>query len=182
MFTDNEQLDHIYRGYNGDFVQRVWGKRRADERAMRLAEQERKHRETEELRAMGRLALQAMRAEIKDVREAEREAKREIRRQAKEAARRVAAEGIDVRDDVECVEQSVREIIEAVAVKAGVMYDDLVNSRAYKIIPLRHQAIVEVYTRKPSLSLTQIGRFFNKDHSTIHYAVTKAGVKRSAAT
>jgi chromosomal replication initiation ATPase DnaA len=179
MFTDNEQLDHIYRGYNSDFVQRVWAKRRADAYAQRLAEQERKHREKGGLRLMSQQALQVTRAE----RDAIRKAERERRRHAEEVAARIAAEGIDVPYDVENVEQSAREIIEAVAIKAGVLYEDLVGkSRAYKILPLRHQAMVEVYMRLPSVSLTRIGKFFNRDHSTIVYALQRAGVKRSSAT
>jgi chromosomal replication initiation ATPase DnaA len=179
MFTEFEKLDHIYRGMNPDFVRKVWERRRAEEHEQRLAEQKRKHREREQARIREREAVKDMRAEMKAKIEAEREAER----LANQMAKRAAEAGLSVDDVAQKTEQSAREIIEAVAIMADMTYADLVGySRVKRVVAVRHRAIIEVYTRKPSLSLVQIGRVFKRDHSTIIHALAKAGVKRSAAT
>jgi hypothetical protein len=46
------------------------------------------------------------------------------------------------------------------------------------IVAARHEAMAEVYVRCPGMSLPDIGRLFNRDHTTILHAIRKLGVWR----
>jgi hypothetical protein len=177
VFTEDEILNARYRGMNPAFVRRVWEKQRAQEHEQLIKERERRLQEKEQARIRNREAVNAMRTEMRGKMAMEREAKKE----KDEIARRMAQSGV-VLDDIE-IGITGREIIERIARKAEMTYDDIIGpSRGRRLVAVRHRAMIEVYIRKPALSLVQIGRLFKRDHTTIIHALDKAGVKRSAAT
>ena len=56
----------------------------------------------------------------------------------------------------------------------GITADDLRGPRRQrKLIKPRHEAMLRIYLERPDLSLPAIGRFFNRDHTTILAAVRK---------
>lgn len=75
----------------------------------------------------------------------------------------------------------VPNLIRFVAEKHGVPYSAVTGcSRSEVIVEIRHEAMALVYSRRPDLSLPQIGKFFGgKDHTTILHAVRKLGVHRT---
>lgn len=61
-----------------------------------------------------------------------------------------------------------RAIIAEAALQHGVSVEDIVGQgRSKPLIAARHQAVVEVATRNPAMSMPQIGRLFRRDHTTI---------------
>lgn len=69
---------------------------------------------------------------------------------------------------------SAKEIIFEVAHKHGISPIEIFGDRRCKhIIDARHEAIARVSEEKSEWSLTQIGRFFNRDHTTIIHAIRK---------
>lgn len=74
------------------------------------------------------------------------------------------------------------EIIEEVAAETGVSYGEIIGDcRSVAVTAARHMAIVRVLLWKPHLSLADVGRIFRRDHSTIHYAMKRAGIFRMPA-
>lgn len=73
----------------------------------------------------------------------------------------------------------IRQIINEVAEKHGVTYEDIIGkSRKANIVAARHEAIEAVHRARPKLSLNGIARHFgNRDHTTIFHALTKRGIK-----
>lgn len=68
----------------------------------------------------------------------------------------------------------VKAIIAEVALKHGFAVEDILGrSRVKGLIVARHEAIHEVAKARPSMSLPQLGRIFNRDHSTILSALNK---------
>lgn len=64
--------------------------------------------------------------------------------------------------------QKVNDIIREVAEQTGIPAEMLVGeSQKRKVVAARWRAIAEVEFRRPDLSSAQIGRYFNRDHSTI---------------
>ncbi len=78
-----------------------------------------------------------------------------------------------------------KEIIAAVAQAHKVEVDDILgHGRSRFLICARHHAITQCIELRPDLSLSHIGRIFNRDHSTIIHArdswAKKNGVMRPA--
>lgn len=64
--------------------------------------------------------------------------------------------------------QKVNDIIREVAEETGYSAEMLVgDSKRGNVVAARWRAIAEVEYRRPDLSSVQIGRFFNRDHTTI---------------
>ena len=62
------------------------------------------------------------------------------------------------------------EILQQTAKKHGVPVDDILsNRRSVRMVLARREAIYRCRVETPN-SLPMIGRFFNRDHSTVHYA------------
>jgi chromosomal replication initiation ATPase DnaA len=71
--------------------------------------------------------------------------------------------------------RSIRQIIQEVAT-IDVSYDAIIGkSRDRKIVNVRHAAIRAVWDARPDLSISHIGRHFNRDHTTILHALKKTG-------
>ncbi|TIN80721.1 helix-turn-helix domain-containing protein [Mesorhizobium sp.] len=71
----------------------------------------------------------------------------------------------------------VQQIIADIAHKHGLTYADILSpSRFRNLVTARYEAIAAVKTAKPMYSLLQLGRLFHRDHSTIVYALRKAGM------
>lgn len=69
---------------------------------------------------------------------------------------------------------SAKAIILDHAKRHGVRYQDIVGaSRTRSIVIVRHAAMRAVADARPDMSLPQIGRAFNRDHTTIIHALRK---------
>jgi len=73
--------------------------------------------------------------------------------------------------------QETIAIIRGVAARhPGVTVDQILGrDKARRVCVPRHLAIVEIRKAKPRMSLGDIGRVFDRDHSTIHYVLSKYG-------
>lgn len=140
----------------------------------------------------GAVLAEARRDAVAILAKAKREAATLISAASRDAARIVA----DARDEavaiVDAAEAgkvtqidtvSVQEIIRDVARRHGISPQDITGrSRSRTIVEIRHEAIVEAHLKRPDLSSPQLGRLFgNRDHTTILYALRKAGVYRGLA-
>lgn len=105
---------------------------------------------------------------------------REIERE-RAAARATAAIIAQYREIIVLgVKRSARDIIRDTAKQQGVSVDDIVGRSTHKpIVYARHLAIYRVRKERPDMSLPQIGRIFNRDHTTILSAVRKMERQRS---
>lgn len=76
----------------------------------------------------------------------------------------------------------VIDLIRSVAQKHGVSVAAIKGrAREQSIVAIRHEAIGLTYKLRPDLSLPQIGRVFNRDHTTVLFAVRKLGIQRGTA-
>jgi len=74
-------------------------------------------------------------------------------------------------------QNTVRGIIARVAEEHGLTAADIVGpSHKQKLIVARHEAIYRVWIEKDPIGLAEIGRYFNRDHTTILSALRKKGV------
>ncbi len=72
---------------------------------------------------------------------------------------------------------SPKTILRLVSLKYRVPIDEIAGPRRGKrIVRIRHEAIALVYQHCPQLSLPAIGRWFQRDHTTILHALRKMGV------
>lgn len=71
-------------------------------------------------------------------------------------------------------------IVESVVARhPGVTVDDVFGrSRERRIINARFEAIAEVVQSRPHWSFPELGRLFNRDHTTIMAALDRVGVKK----
>jgi chromosomal replication initiation ATPase DnaA len=81
------------------------------------------------------------------------------------------------------VETSARpdpaHIIKAIALKHVLSVGTMVGQRRDRLVlKARNEAIAMIYRKRPDLSLTQIGQYFNRDHSSIVHVVKAEGVWR----
>ena len=73
-----------------------------------------------------------------------------------------------------------RGIVIDEAEKAGIQVADILGSRRHKHITLaRHQAIYRICIEIPEWTLPRIGRFFDKDHTTILHAFQKVSGQKN---
>jgi chromosomal replication initiation ATPase DnaA len=78
--------------------------------------------------------------------------------------------------DVRSIKTPATEIIEKVAAFHGLPTEALTgNSRERVIIEARFDAIKAVADTRPDMSLTQIGKIFNRDHTSILHALKQRG-------
>lgn len=68
-----------------------------------------------------------------------------------------------------------KEIIdEVLAAYPGITFDQIRSRRReHRITGIKHKCMVAVYLQRPDMSLPQIGRLFNVDHTTVLWAVRK---------
>lgn len=150
MLVNNELDYYTYGGLNPAFAKRVWAKRREAER---------------EQRAMA-------------VREAERERQRLLKKQADEAAARIAKLEDERRARLEKAVAAQQilgaDIGRAIAATHGYLWTDILGpSRNRALVKVRQECIRAVADARTDLSLPQLGRIFNRDHTTILHALRK---------
>ena len=156
IYGPEEQAARIYRGHNPNFARRVWAKRREAPKPSAA-------QEPAPLISKNELRDKARRARIEEL-ERQRIAGREklIRQTSNKDARAVMAR---------------------VALEMDVRIEDLLGPRrSAKLVEARHKAIIAVALERPKLSLPQIGKLFNRDHTTIMHALQKHGVDRRSPT
>jgi hypothetical protein len=150
--VDREELEgRKYLGMNPAFVRKVWAKRRQMVRAKPVPQEP------------SAKTLRKIFEERAIARERETERLRE-----EKLRRRMEAGG-------------VQGIIAEVALAHGVSVADILGPRRFdQVVKARHQAIIEVAIRKPALSLTQIGKCFSRDHTTVLHVLHKHGIRSAA--
>lgn len=149
MLNDDAPSYHYRAGYNPDFIRKLQEKREQERRRKLRAEAAKERRRIEKEHSEIKQAVQAARDAAK--------------REQEEAAR------IELQGRV-----PVKDIIAHVAHLHLLKPDDLIGPRRMKhIIAARHEAIRVTANLRPDLSLPQIGRAFNKDHTTILHALRK---------
>lgn len=153
MFTDNEQNNHLYRGYNPAFVKQVMARRKAEADAKEA-----------EMKA-------AALAESRARREAQRLELKRIIAQAR--AERQAEEELAKRTKVTDI-MFPQDIIRHVAAIHGLNERDLVGrSQANDVVAARNEAIVTI-KEMHGWSSVKIGKLFHRDHTTILSVLWKA--------
>ena len=85
--------------------------------------------------------------------------------------------------DVEGVPDEPRipaiNIIKDVATKYGLTVDIIRGqSRSVPVVKVRHEAMAKVHMARPDLSLPALGRIFNRDHTSILFALRKMGARK----
>lgn len=149
-FSQEEISARRYRGMNPAFVRRVWAKRR-QERSV----------------APPPVVVKPKKKTIGQIL-AERANERRLRIEAERVARLKA----------KIEEGGVSAIIAEVALAHHVTVEDILGEgRSRALVKIRHQAIVEVAIRRPAFSLTQIGKFFRRDHTTILAVLKKHKIR-----
>lgn len=74
--------------------------------------------------------------------------------------------------------REARRLVGLVADLHGLRPGDILgHSRERKMLKARHSAVALVATRFPAWSLPTLGRFFDRDHTTILHALRKAGLR-----
>lgn len=151
-FGPEEKQAQRYRGFNPAFVRRVWAKRRDEMATVELAvvPAEKPARRTA--------------AQIYEDKAIVRHREVERMRVQKLKARMEAG--------------GVRGIIAEVALAHRVTVEDILgHGRSAPLVKARHEAIIEVAIRRPAFSLSQIGRCFSRDHTTILHVLRKYGIR-----
>ncbi|PRD42097.1 hypothetical protein C5748_18250 [Phyllobacterium phragmitis] len=100
----------------------------------------------------------------------------------REKAQREAVMRSKMRWGVSTPLDTIPAIIARVAHQHGFTYDDIIGlSRSRKLINVRFEAIAAVRAARPNMTLPEIGKRFNRDHTTILHALKKMGVKQTGA-
>lgn len=96
-------------------------------------------------------------------------------------SRLLASELERIHDEIISEGMSAKEIILSVAIEHNVQIADIVgSSREKPITRARQLAMWEVRKRRPNLSTTQIGKIFNRDHTTVIHALQKIQKEKDA--
>lgn len=157
MFVDNEHDDRRYHGYNPEFARRVREKRR--------------RREAAELRVKVESDRLREQAEMKAARE---EYVRVLEQRNEETIREREERIKNASELCNLSTMTGRQIAAYVGAQYGVTFDEIVSaSRTRRVTLARQIAMATIRARKPDLSLPQIGKIFNKDHTTVLAALRR---------
>lgn len=133
--------------YNPEYLDRIRKKRREGKQAAMEAERDRVKKELEDQ---------------KQKKEAEKQRKID---EAKERQKAAIERNISAK-------MAVKEIISIVAEKHLMKYEDVVGPRrTHRVVAARWEAMRAVHEMKPWMSVAQIARVFNRDHTTALYAL-----------
>lgn len=150
-----ERRARDYRGFNPKFVRTVWAKRREE---------------------MASVELAVVPVEAPEKTAAQLYQERAIARMAESERRRIDR----LKSRMEA--GGVRGIIAEVALAHRMTVEDILGAgRSAPLVKARHQAIIEVAIRRPAFSLSQIGRCFSRDHTTILHVLRKYGIRQVSA-
>lgn len=149
MFSEfSERVpDPRYRGMNPSFVKKVWKERR-ERKAREEAEQRRQKSQSPQPELIRRPTAEEVRARFRVI-------------EGSEGMPRPA--GLDI----------IKQVCEAHNVPVAYV---LGKSRNRAIVDARQAAMAAVYQLRPDMSCPQIGKLFNRDHTTVLYAIVKLGV------
>lgn len=145
MLVEREEQFREYGGYNPEFVKRARERRKAEKLAQL-------RRETERWKA-------------------------QQERGERERRRRLLLSRVEcLRDEhlpkPDAAKLEARTIIREIADKHQVPVEAIFgHSRAWGIVQVRKECIRAVHRARPDLTTTQLGRIFNRDHSTVIYAL-----------
>lgn len=144
--SDRAMLDNGIR-YNPAYLAQIRKKRREEKQAILKAERDRVKKELEDQK-----------------REKEAEKQRhidEVNKRQKAAIERNISANIPA-----------KEIISIVAEKHRMKYEDVVgHRRSHRIVAARWEAMRAIHEMKPWMSVAQIARAFNRDHTTALHAL-----------
>lgn len=127
---------------------------------------------------------------IAEIREEKRAANEKALREMADASRAKAERAkreLEAIASYRCVVEtgngsSAKRIIQMVALAHGVRVSDILGRRRDKLVyAARQDAVKAVAEARPDLSLPQIGRIFDRDHTTILNSLRKSGARRAAA-
>lgn len=148
-----EPIEESYYGYNPAFVRSVMAKRRGT--------------------AVAALAPPPIKAKVRI------STARQIRSALAFRAANVHRATSLLRFNADDAHLTPPEIIQHVADEFGVTVSAICGEcRSTFFVAVRHRAMARIYLSKPHASLPAIGKWFNRDHTTILHAVQKAGVWR----
>lgn len=143
---DRAMLDNGIR-YNPEYIARIRKKRREEKQAAMEAERDRVKKELEDQK-----------------REKEAEKQRNLD-EARERQKSAIERNISAK-------MSVKEIISIVAEKHGTKYEYVVGPRrSHVFVAARWDAMRTLHELKPWMSVAQIARAFNRDHTTALHAL-----------
>jgi chromosomal replication initiation ATPase DnaA len=81
----------------------------------------------------------------------------------------------------QAIPSDVREIVRAVALEYGVKPEHIMSRRRVsRLGPIRHEAMFRIY-QETGMSAAAIARHFQRDHTTVLYALKQAAVRRGRA-
>lgn len=142
-------------GYNPDFYRRIIAKREREERLRA------ENLEKEQAEERARKAKELMEREADFIR---------LRQESRESLERIL---------VERFQTTAKDVITLVAGKHGVRYEDIMSRNRVPAIALaRQEAMAAVALAKPHLTTPQIGKIFDRDHTTVCHALKKMGITR----
>jgi hypothetical protein len=79
---------------------------------------------------------------------------------------------VATKGEIRMSKESLYELIERIAAKHGTTYAVLKsNCRSRPVVIARHEAMRAVKEMRPNMSSPELGRLFNKDHTTALYAL-----------
>lgn len=163
LFTQDELNERRYRGFNPAFVQRVWAKRK----------QASKPKPVEAAPVPEPVVIPLTSKCL--LREADRKRRIEELERQRIAGRQKLIQ--------QTAQNDAKGVIARIALEMDVRIEDLLGPRrSVKLVEARHKAMIAVALERPKLSLPQIGRLFNRDHTTIIHALQKHGVDRRSPT
>lgn len=167
IFASTEEIQsRRYRGFNPKFVRQVWEKRKAESPPPAIAAATPPPPPEPVVIPLTSKCVLREAARKRRIEELERQ--------------RIAGREKLIRQSAH---KDARAVIARVALEMDVRIEDLLGPRrSVKLVEARHKAMIAVALERPKLSLPQIGRLFNRDHTTIIHALQKHGVDRRSPT
>lgn len=170
MYAERETDGHSYRAQmNPAFVRKVMERRKitekqkaeAERRRQKIVDAERDRQRREANKALDRAAKEYAARPDAEKEQAHREAVAAILAQ------------YQMLDVIEA-KVSARKLMRVVAEGYGVTDLDLMGPRRDRfIVRVRHEAIRAVADARPDMTLPQIGKVFNRDHTSVIHALRK---------
>lgn len=163
-----EPAFHYRPGLNPAFVRKVMERKRKEEEQKRLRKEK---ADAEKARKKFEAAM------LREQQKRERE-EREREERAKASLANVLNQYREI--IVLGVKRSVKDIIHETAQLCRVSVDDIMGRSSQKrIADARHLAMYRIRKERPDMSLPQIGRVFDRDHTTVIAAIRKIECQRS---
>lgn len=168
MLNQDEPAHHYRPGYNPEFVRRV-NERRREERAKAAiatrAEQRERERKAEEAAARALVAATGQRVESVAAAITQDNDRSPLERALAKTGSGNAA-----------IRAGALEIVKIMADAYGVLPSDITGASTKRdILKVRVATVLKVREHFPKMSLVQLGKVFNRDHTSILYLLRKHG-------